>query len=120
MRSQLGMSLVEIMVALVLLGVGVLGGLGSVALAWRTALNGERLAASARQGSMVLDSLQASLAAAGGHCAGITSGHDSAASGMLAWVPAPVTRGLSLTLETRYATVPASADTGWTFFPCEP
>lgn len=120
MRSQQGISLVEILVALVLLGVGVLGGLGSVALAWRTALNGDRLAASARQGSLVLDSLRAGLDAAGGLCGAIADGRDSGTSGTLAWVVAPVPRGLSVTLQARYATIPVSGDTGWTFLPCEP
>ena len=120
MRSRRGVSLVEVMIALVLLGVGVLGGLGSIALAWRTALNGERLAASARRSSTVIDSLEASLAAAGGRCAAVGSGRDSAGSGTLAWSAVPAGGGISLTLDARYATIPASGDSGWTWLRCEP
>ena len=106
--------------ALVLLGVGVLCGLGTVPLAWRTALNGDRLASSARQGALVLDSLRAGLAASGEHCDAIGSGHDSSAGGTLTWLVAPAPRGLTLTLQARYATIPVSGDTGWTFLPCTP
>lgn len=120
MRSRQGISLVEILVALVLLGVGVLGGLGSLALAWRTALNGDHLAASARQGALVVDSLRAGLAASGGHCGAIGAGRDSGAAGTLTWLAAPAPRGLALTLQYRYATIPVSGDTGWSFFPCRP
>lgn len=119
-RSRRGFSTIEVLIALVIFSVGVLGTLGAMALAWRADLAGETMAAAARVAGSVLDSLRGTVASAGGSCASLSAGRDSSNRVEVDWLLRPTRGGQEITLVLSWPLPQAqSSDTAWSFLPCE-
>ena len=115
-----GFTTVECLVALIVFAVGVLGAAGTMALAWRAEMAGERAALAARLGGSVLDSLRGVVVADGGRCDQLAGGVSDGPHGIrAAWAVLPSASGREaiLTLSFRSLAVTAT-DTAWTFIPC--
>lgn len=115
-----GFSTVEAMVALVVFAIGVLGAAGTIAVAWRAELAGERASAVSRMAGSLLDSLRTEVINGQGRCdrlsGGIANGaHASRAS----WDTRPSAGGREVWLTLSFTSIAALAtDTVWTFLPC--
>ena len=119
-NDTVGFTTIECLVALVVFAVGVLGAAGTMALAWRIEMAGERAAVAARIGGSLLDSLRGVVTAGEGHCVGLSGGAQQGPHGTRAgWTTAPATGGLEVSLTLSFRSLAAtSTDTVWTFIPC--
>jgi hypothetical protein len=109
-----------VLVALVILSIGVLGSLGTMALAWRADRAGAHLAAVAQSTGSLLDSLRGVTVAPGGSCAGAAAGRDSSEGADLRWSRRPARGGQEVTVALSISLLSSvSLDTVWSFLPCD-
>ncbi len=116
-----GLSTIEVLIALVVLSTGVLGTLGTMALAWRTQRSAERLALATRTTASVFDSLRAAVLAGGRECAVLSPGRMAGPAVDASWTALPVPGGRRITLTLSY--LPEGLrrpDSAWTLLPCDP
>jgi len=120
MRDGGGFTTIECLVALIVFAIGVLGAAGTMALAWRAEVAGERAALAARLGGSVLDSLRGAVAADGGRCDQLVGGESDGPRGIrAAWALIPSAAGRETILRLSFRSLAVTAtDTAWTFIPC--
>jgi len=107
--TQAGFTLVEVMLAALLLSVGVGAFLGTAVLTIRMVVRGRQLTRTAQAASGQLESLRATAASPPAYCAGLSDGSDSSADGTVRrWWVLPVA-GRSEILVAVSAPVPG----GW-------
>lgn len=118
--SSSGFSTIEVMVALVVFTIGVLGAAGTLALAWRTEMAGERASVASRVAGSVLDSLRTEVLHRQGRCTAVSAGtargpHATSVS----WRPSASAGGREIWLTLSFGSLAATAtDTVWSFVPC--
>jgi prepilin-type N-terminal cleavage/methylation domain-containing protein len=114
-----GFTLIECLVALLVLAVGALGAVGTIALAWRMEEAGDRAARVARLGGSVLDSLRGVVVAGDGRCDAVSGGTSDARNAGATWVLAPSAGGREVMLTLWFRSLGGTAtDSAWTFIPC--
>lgn len=118
--SSRGFSTIEVMVALVVFTIGVLGAAGTVVLAWRTEMAGERASVASRVAGSVLDSLRTEVLHRQGRCTGMVAGADSGPHGTsVSWRTRVSAGGREIWLTLSFASLAAIVtDTVWSFVPC--
>lgn len=118
-RDRGGFTLIECLVALLVLGVGALGAVGTMALAWRVEAAGDRAALVARLGGSALDSLRGVVAAGEGRCAALSGGVSDDRGARAIWVLTPSAAGQEVRLALSFRSLAGtSTDSAWTFIPC--
>lgn len=115
-----GFSTIEAMVALVVFAVGVLGAAGTMAVAWRAEMAGERAATVSRLAGTVLDSLRNEVIHGEGRCDRLSGGLDSGRHDTSArWNTMVSPGGREIWLAVSFISLRTQAsDTVWTFLPC--
>jgi len=97
------LTVVEVLVALVLLGVGVAAAAGASAATSRMITRGKSATRAAQAAARILDSLRAAAGATPG-CTGLADGMDSAATGLVfSWRVAATANLRTITLVSSYA-----------------
>ena len=91
-----GMTLVEMIVALTIIGVGLLALAGSAALVTRLMGGGARQTLAASLVQARLEALRAT------NCANVTSGTETIRGVVVTWTSQAITRGKSVTVTARY------------------
>jgi prepilin-type N-terminal cleavage/methylation domain-containing protein len=95
-RSRSGVTMIEMMVALVIIGVGLLALAGSATLVTRLMGGGTRQALAATLAQSRLEQLRAT------SCATLASGTDTTRSIVTKWTVTTITRGRDVTLTVKY------------------
>ena len=96
MRARRGMTLVELVVAMTIIGVALLALAGSATLVTRLMGGGARQALAASVAQSHLERLRAV------NCASVASGTDTERGVVSTWTSTTITRGRSITLTVRY------------------
>ena len=95
-RARQGMTLVELIVAMTIIGIGLLALAGSATLVTRLMGGGTRQALAATVVQTRLEKLRSV------NCASVTSGADTVRGVIATWTSTTITRGRSITLTVRY------------------
>ena len=96
MRARRGMTLVELVVAMTIIGIGLLALAGSATLVTRLMGGGTRQALAASVVQTRLEKLRSV------NCGSVTSGADTVRGVIATWTSTTITRGRSITLTVRY------------------
>lgn len=101
-RDTAGVTIVECLVALVLLSIGVLSAAGTVGASARLLRTGDEETAAARRVLSIVDSLRAAVARGGGTCASLSSGSAQDRGIEVNWATGAAASGAAVELTVAY------------------